>query len=139
MQLVRCRELVRLRDRRDEDDLVLLGHHGDGGPLRRGEGAHEEVDVVLQDHLAGHPHGLVGLALGVAHHQLHLAAEDAALGVDLVHEHLGALGGGLAEESAGAGEDDGEADLDRLLRARPERHEQRDGEQDDESDATVHA
>ncbi len=129
VELVGGGELVRLRDGRDEDDLVLLGDDRDRGALRRGERAHEEVDVLLQDQLAGDAHRLVGIALGVAREQLDLAAEHAALGVQLVHVHLGALERGLAEERARSGEDHGEADLDRLLGLGGERRRQGQSEQ----------
>ena len=59
---------------------------------------------------------LVGVALGVPGDELELAAEDAALGVDLLDEHHGALGGRLAEQRGRAGERHGHADLDGLLR-----------------------
>jgi hypothetical protein len=102
VQLVRRRQLIGLRDRRDEDDLVLLGDDRHGRPLGRGQGADQEVDVLLQDELARDAHGLVRVGLGVADQELDLAAEHAALGVELFHEHLGALGRGLAEEGRAA-------------------------------------
>ena len=62
--------------------------------------------------------------------QLELApAEHAALGVDLVHVHLGALGGGLAEQRGRARERHGHADLDRLLRFGGQRQREQPGEQ----------
>jgi hypothetical protein len=61
------------------------------------------------------PHRLVRVGLGVPGQELDLPAEHAALGVDLVDVHLGALGGGLAEERGRPGERHGHADLDRFL------------------------
>jgi hypothetical protein len=65
----------------------------------------------------------------VPRQELDLAAEDAALGVQLVHVHLGTLERGLAEQRARSGEDDGEADLDRLLGLGGERRRQGQSEQ----------
>ena len=62
------------------------------------------------------PHRLVGVALGVADEQLELAAQHAALGVDLFHEHLRALGRRARRRARGGPDSDHrEADLDRLL------------------------
>ena len=132
MQLVGRRELVGLRDRRDEDDLVLLCDDRDGRTLGRGQGADQEIDVLLQDQLASHAHRLVGVRLGVAHQQFELAAEHAALGVDLVHEHLGALRRGVAEEGRGPGERHRHPDLDGLLRLGDEREREQGGHEQGE-------
>src|SRR5207247_3646380 len=83
VQLGGRRELGGLRNRRDEDDLVLLGHHGDRRPLGGGQRADQEVHVVFQDQLARLADRFVGVGLGVAGDQLELAAEHAAPGVDL--------------------------------------------------------
>jgi hypothetical protein len=142
VQLVGRGELVGLGDRGDEDDLVLLGHHADCRALGRGQGAGQEVHVLAQDQLPAHPDRLVGVALGVAGEQLELAAQDAPLGIDLLHEHLGALERRLAEQRAGAGQDHREADLDGLLgRARRRRQQGRRGQDghDQEDGASVHA
>ena len=121
MQVRRRRELVRLWDRRDEDDLVLLGDRRHGGTFGRRQRADNEVHVILEDELAGNAHRLVGVALGVAEEQFHLAAEHAALGIELLDEHLRTLQGGLAEQRARSRQDDRKTDLDRGLRGCAER------------------
>jgi hypothetical protein len=91
------------------------------GTFGRRQRADEEVDVLLQDQLARDAHRLVGVAFRVARQQLELAAEYAALGVDLVDVHLGALQRRLAEQRARSRQDHREADLDRLLGVGTER------------------
>ena len=66
MQVRRSGELIGLRDRRDEDDLVVLGDRRDRRTFRRSECADEEIDVVFENELARDAHGLVGVALRVS-------------------------------------------------------------------------
>ena len=114
-------ELDGLRRRRDEDDLVLLGDGRHRRRLRRGQRAGQEVDIVLDDQLAREPHRLVGAGLAVARQQLELAAEHAALGVDLLDRHFGALDDRHAVDRGGAGQRHRKADLDRVLGGRGRR------------------
>ena len=116
MQVLGLGQHIGLDHGHDEDDLVLLGHRRDGRPFGRRQRADQELDVLAQDQVAGDAYGLVGVALGVAHDELELAAENAALGVDLLDEHLRALERRLADQRAGTGEDDRIADPDGLLR-----------------------
>ena len=89
----------------DEDDLVLLGDRRDRRAFGRRERAEKEIDILAQDQVARDTDSLVGIALGVADDQLDLATEHAALGVDLLDEHLRALQRGLTDERAGSGQD----------------------------------
>ena len=81
--------------------------------------ADEEVDLVALDQLVGLLHRDGGVGAGrILDQQLDLAAEDAALGVDLVDRELGADQFVLAERGVGAGQRIVEADLDVVGRAR---------------------
>jgi hypothetical protein len=85
MQLVGRGQLVRLCDRRDEDNLVFLGYRRDGGSLGRRKRAYQEVHLVLEDHFAGDAHRFVGGAFRVARDQPQLAAvQHAAGGIHLL-------------------------------------------------------
>ena len=93
-------ELVGLHDRHHEDDLVLLRDRRDRRTFGRGERAEQEIHVLAQDQVARDAHRLVGIAFGVADDELDFAAEHAALGVDLLDEHLRALHRRFADERA---------------------------------------
>jgi hypothetical protein len=83
-------DLVRLA-RRDEEDFGLLRLLVDRHLHVRGEAAHDELAAFLLDELLRSLRADLRLELIVAHEQLHLAAQDAALGVQLVHGELRAL------------------------------------------------
>jgi hypothetical protein len=118
MQVGRRGQLVGLDHRHHEHGLVLLGHRRHRRAFGRRERAHQEVDVLAQDQVARDAHRLVGIALGVAHQQLELAAEHAAFGVGLVDEHLRAFQRRLADQCTRPGQDHRVADADRFgLRA----------------------
>ena len=82
---------------------------------RRIDVAEQEVDLVALDQLARLLHGGAGVAAGrILDQQLDLAAENAALGVDLLDRQLAADQFVLAERGVGAGQRIVEADLDRV-------------------------
>jgi len=119
----------RFRSRHDEHDLVLLGDRRHRRRLGRGQGAGQEIDIVLDDHFAGDAHCLVGAGLAVARQDFQFAAEHATLGVDLGDRHLGAFEDRLAIDRGRSGERDRKADLDRLRRDGGKRHARGGGEQ----------
>jgi hypothetical protein len=104
------------RERRDHDLLVLLGHVGHRLAHRRGVGPHDRVHLVLGDQLLVEPDRGGGSRLVVVDHELDLAAEDSALGVQLVDADVVALLLVRAGLGVGAGHRHGRADLDRGLR-----------------------
>jgi hypothetical protein len=77
--------------------------------------AREEVHLLLEDQIArlADPH--IGFGLVVADHELELAPEQTALGIDLVHRDLMARDAGLCTGGRRRAVDD--ADLDRVLLA----------------------
>ena len=115
MQVLLSSQLIGLGDGRDQDDLVLLGDGRNSGTLGRGQRTHQELHLLLEDHLARHAHRLVGGGLAVAHDELDLLAEHAARRVDLVDEHARALDCGLAIEGGRSGQRHRHADLDGVL------------------------
>ena len=115
VKVLRRGQQHRLRGRGDKDDLILFGDRRDRRRFRRGKRARKEIDIVLDDHLTGEAHRLVGIGLAVAREQFELAAEHAALGVDVGYRHLGALGDRHAVNCGRAGQRHREADLDRFL------------------------
>ena len=69
----------------DVQDVLLVRHLGHRERQRRVDVAEQEVDLVALDQLARLLHRGAGVAAGrVLDQQLDLAAEDAALGVDLL-------------------------------------------------------
>ena len=83
---------------------------------RRVDVADQEVDLVALDQLERLLHRGGGVAAGrILDQQLDLAAENAALGVDLLDGELRADQFVLAERGEGAGQRIVEADLDRLV------------------------
>ncbi len=103
----------------DVVDAALVGDLADRDRHRRIDVAEQEIDLVAVDQLARLLHRGAGIGAGrILDQQLHLAAEDAALGVDLLDREFAADLLVLAELGVGAGERIVEADLDRLLAAR---------------------
>src|SRR5204862_2706433 len=78
----------------------------------------DELAVLLLDQLLRALRAHLGLELIVADEQLDLAAEDAVLGVELVHGQLGALLHVAGDGGEGARQRQREADADRLLALR---------------------
>ena len=98
VRLVREVILVELRrahelgagDRVPVDGLVLLGDVHHRQRRAAGDGADQQLHVVLKDQLLGLADGRGGLGLVVLGDDLDLVAEDAALGVQLLDGHLDA-------------------------------------------------
>ena len=120
------------RDRVPVDGLVLLGDVHHRQRRAAGDGADQQLHVVLQDELLGLADGRRGLGLVVLGDDLDLVAEDAALGVQLLDRHLHAprLVLAVALEDADLGAE--VADLDdlrlrdgRRRRSRPVRRRRR--------------
>jgi hypothetical protein len=105
---------IALRGRRNKDDLVFLGDRRDRWRLGGGQGAGQEVDIVLDDQLAREPHRLIGAGFAVARQDFELAPEDAALGVDLGDRQLGTFQNRLAIDCGRSGHGDRESDFDRF-------------------------
>ena len=130
----------RLGDGDEEDGLVLLGHLRDGQGHAAVNDAGEEIDLLLEDEVAGLAHSHVGLRLVVADDELELSPEHPSLAVDLLDGHLVAGDGGLGVGGSGSAQSVDDADLDGFLgggvRGRaPEdgRHHQYETDEDHES------
>jgi len=74
-----------------EDDLALLGQIRYRQADVRRERAHQDVRFLPRDQLLRHAHRIARRAAVVARHHLELAAEHAALGVDLLERELPTL------------------------------------------------
>ena len=75
----------------DEQHFLLVGEVRHRQPDVRGEGAHEDLDLLPREQFLGNAHRVAGGAAVVARDHLQLAAVDAAGGVDLVERELPAL------------------------------------------------
>jgi hypothetical protein len=109
--------------------MLLLGDVGDREPDRRSEAADQHVDLLVGDHLLRRRRGVSRVQLVVAGDADHLAAQDAALGVQLLDGEVVALHRRHAVNGSGAGDRIEHADLDRILALRP-RPARGDGERD---------
>ncbi len=103
----------------DMEDVLLVGDIRDRLRQRRVDVAENEVHMVAVDQLARLLHRGAGVAAGrILDQQLDLAAEDAALGIDLFERELGADHLILAERRVGARERIVEPDLNCIGGAR---------------------
>jgi len=84
-------DLVGERFGGEKQHLALLGEVSDGEAHVRRERAHQQRDALTHQELLGGAHGVAGIAVVVADHELQLAAEHAAAGVDFVDRELHAL------------------------------------------------
>jgi len=103
-------------------DVVDVGHRL---AHRRGVGSHHRVHLVLGDELLVELHRGRRLRLVVVDHQLDLAAEQTALGVQLVDADVVAFLLIAAGLGVGAGDRHRGADLDGSLRAGRQRQRRR--------------
>ena len=90
-----------------------------------------DEDHAVADQLAGERHRLIGIAEVVAHDQLDLLAEHAALGVEIRDRQPGAALILLAEPGIGAGHRAGDADQDLGLRRPRAQRRNRNGADDE--------
>ena len=99
----------------DVQDALFVRDLRHGERQRRVDVAEQEIDLVAVDQLARLLHRRAGVAADrILDDELDRAAEDAALGVDLVERHLAADELVLARAGVGAGQRIVEADLDRV-------------------------
>ena len=97
----------------DMEDFLFEANVGDRLRQRRVDVADQEVDLVAVDQLARLLHRGAGVAAGrIFDQQFHLAAENAALGIDLFDRELAADQFVFAERGIGAGQRVVEADFD---------------------------
>ena len=109
----------------DMEHLLLEADIGHRLRQRRIDVAEQEVDLVALDQLVGFLHRDGGFAAGrIFDQQIDFAAEDTALGIDLLDRELAADQFVLADRGEGAGQRVVEADLDWLIPARRD-HERR--------------
>src|SRR5581483_5894382 len=112
----------------DEQSVLGDDQRHRRGDLRRGITAEHEVDFVDVDQLAVDAGDLRRARLIIVIDELHLAAEQTALGVDVVLPDFHGDKRHLAVRRERPGQRHAEADLDRLLRERRAGERQRGGD-----------
>ena len=85
-------------------DLILVEHGLDGDALAGSVRADDRADLILRAQALGDIDRLLRVALGVVAEELDLLAEQAAVGVEIVNEHLDRLALAGAEGRLIAGE-----------------------------------
>ena len=96
-------------------DLVLVENGLDGDALTRGVRADDRADLILRAQALGNVDRLLRVALGVVADQLDLLAKQAAVGVEIVNEHLNRLALAGTESSLVAGQRAHPAELDDIV------------------------
>mgnify|MGYP000682470296 CR=1 FL=1 len=96
-------------------DLVLVENGLDGDALTRGVRADDRADLILRAQALGNVDRLLCVALGVVADQLDLLAKQAAVGVEIVNEHLNRLALAGTESSLVAGQRAHPAELDDIV------------------------
>ena len=99
----------------DVGHFVLIDGVDDGQHVLREVGADDGGDALIVEQAVGGVHAGLHVVDLVAHDQLDLLAEDAAVGVDLVHGQLRAIEVQLAGEAVDAGYRSDDAEVDSIV------------------------